>query len=385
VAGREESRQKYVPNPHIFSSQKTSSHGVFPSPPPFPPQPGGNSRHKSKKGIPKGSWDPEIMKGCLRAILDDPMHRIRTGEKYQHTVGNLGAERVFIPRTTIKRMFYTHLSPLIKSRRGGVGGDDISNAAAYLETMDCKPYGKCGLHLRHFHGIEESVMEQHCLLAYNSGFPLDQASLLGLARALHDNKNVVIGVDWIEGFLDRHPSLRRLKARAIDWQRVDAANKDNIKIYLERFKEFLRRAKAEGAFEGEYWDDKQCFNYDEVASDPSKGRNSKAAMVFGGLVDDNISDQRAESSPRVSRKRKLPTAWDVAPSDHGFPFHVTVGITTRGDGTYMPPYLIHSNNGVEVKNNDYVISRKLLDNLSVPNIRVRRTANGSMHRWLFID
>jgi hypothetical protein len=79
--------------------------------------------------MPKGSWDPEIMKGCLRAILVDPMHRIRTGEKYQHTVGNLGTERVFIPRTTIKRMFYTHLRPWTASRTGSVVFTSVASTA----------------------------------------------------------------------------------------------------------------------------------------------------------------------------------------------------------------------------------------------------------------
>jgi hypothetical protein len=58
---------------------------------------------------------------------------INTGEKYQHTVGRIfcRAERVVIPRTTIKRLFDTYFSPFIKSRRGSEGGDDISIIFAY--------------------------------------------------------------------------------------------------------------------------------------------------------------------------------------------------------------------------------------------------------------
>jgi hypothetical protein len=72
--------------------------------------------------------------------------------------------------------------------------------------MDCKPYGNRGPQQHLIRHIDESVMVHHCLEAYNIGFSLDRASPLGLARALHENNNVVIGVDWIEGFLDRHSS-----------------------------------------------------------------------------------------------------------------------------------------------------------------------------------
>ena len=42
-------------------------------------------------------------------------------------------------------------------------------------------------------------MAQHCRLAFNSGFPLDQLSLIALATALSEDKSRVIDVGWIQG------------------------------------------------------------------------------------------------------------------------------------------------------------------------------------------
>ncbi len=251
-----------------------------------------------------------------------------------------------------------------------------------LETMACSPYANTGVHLRHFKGIEEDVMAQHCKVAFNSGFPLDQVSLLAIAQALHDDKNATIDVGWIEGFLKRHPDVKRLKASAIDWQRANAANEENIKVYLANFRAFLARAKAAGAFEGDFWTPDQIFNYDEVSTDPMKGRNSKAAQVFGGLLE-------CFGATLVHGKKKkveMARAFATEASDKGLPFHVTCGITTCAKGEYMPPFLIHSNGGKEVVDNAYLINRAMLENLtSIPNVCVRRSQNGSMHRWLFID
>lgn len=290
-----------------------------------PPNP--SPAGKRVPGTPEPArWHPAVMKSCLRAILDDPEHRISVGLNHQHLIGLPGEEKSSpIPRSTLKDYYNKKLKPLIKRSRRGTGGDDISEAVAYLSTIYCSAYENSGRHLLHFRGIEEDVMAQHCRLAFNSGFPLDQLSLIALATALSEDKSRVIDVGWIQGFLNRHPDIKRLKASVIDWQRVDAANEENIKVYLKNFNAFNDRAKAAGAFEGDYWSPEQIFNYDEISSDPTKGRNSNAAKVFAGYDDGAAS--ALSGNEKAGKKRNRP--WDIAPSDHGLPFHVTVGSCPR--------------------------------------------------------
>ena len=331
------------------------------------------------------------MKECLKAMLVDKTHNLAAGLRTQNVVGQCPG---IIPRTTLKT-HWLKVKKLIVRNRDGEGCEDITAALASVESMSCKPFANCGVNLRHFDKTEEDALAAHLTIAFNCGFPLDQEALIAIAQALRDaqpGSPGVVSVGWIEGFLTRHPDIAQLKAAVIDWQRVGAANADNIKKYMINFNFFLARAKKEGAFIGDaqYWTADAIFNFDEVKSDGTRGRNKKAAMVFAGLLDE---EARAPllvlakvPGQKLGSARKRGRAYISAPSDKGLPFHVTVGVTSCADGTYQAPFMVHSNGGNEVKLDDYLITEDIVGNLTgIPGVSVRRTKNGSMERWIFLS
>lgn len=302
--------------------------------------------------------------------------------------------QALIPRTTLKTHWKT-VEKLIIRTRVGVAGENITAALAHVESMACTPYENCGANLRHFDATEEAALAAHLTVAFNSGFALDQEGLLATAQVLRDAQPGcpgVVSVGWIEGFLSRHPEITQLKAAVIDWQRVGAANEDNIKKYMNNFRYFVARAKKEGAFDGDasYWNADAIHNFDEVKSDGTRGRNTKARRVFAGVLDEHarapLLALKKVPGQKLGSARKRGRAYMSAPTDHGLPFHVTVGITTCADGSYQPPFLIHSNGGRETKSNDYLITEDIVGKLEgVPGVSVRRTKNGSMERWIFLS
>ena len=223
------------------------------------------------------------------------------GFAQQNVIGQVnGPQQVLVPLTTLKRK-WNKVAKMIVYTRSGSAKSDYTKARAYIEGESFVAYKDTGKHLLHFHDNEEELLAEHVKLAYNCGMGVDEEELLAMAQCLRKDPKNVINVGWVQGFLERHPEVARMKASNIDWQRANAANKDNIDKYMTNFKAFIARAKSEGAFTGDYWTKDQVYNYDECCSDPTKARNSAANKLFAAGVSDAVKGARTAQRTTASR------------------------------------------------------------------------------------
>jgi hypothetical protein len=85
--------------------------------------------------------------------------------------------------------------------------------------------------------IEESVLVEHCVRGYNSGFPLTIRHLNDCANEFLRMKGVndIVGSHWHTSFFKRHPEIHSKFSPPIDRRRVNAEDPDEFIEWFRRF------------------------------------------------------------------------------------------------------------------------------------------------------
>ena len=180
---------------------------------------------------------------------------------------------------------------------------------------------------RYLSDDEESYVAEIVTNMCMSGFGLDRDQVSDLvcsiARAVGHSK-AVCGNAFLSGFMKRN-KLRSLKSSRIDFKRVEKATVDVRDKQFGLFEGLLDRMVEAGAMTKEQRNDplfmkKVLFNLDEWSDDAPCGKRTK----------------------KISKRLGKMRVSDICDGDRSGHFHASVGVVTCGDGTMMPPIIIHS-------------------------------------------
>jgi hypothetical protein len=84
--------------------------------------------------------------------------------------------------------------------------------------------------------VEEDVLIDWCEYLSARGTPLNRKTI---GRRVHGISGVFPGKAWIDRFLDRHPTLKNVRATGLDPVRAQAFNPTTVKANFEAFKKEL--------------------------------------------------------------------------------------------------------------------------------------------------
>ena len=180
---------------------------------------------------------------------------------------------------------------------------------------------------RYLSDDEESYIAEVVTNMCMSGFGIDRDQVsdmvCSIARAAGHSK-AVCGCAFLAGFMKRN-DLRSLKSSRIDYKRVEKATAEVRDKQFDIYEGLLDRMVEEGAMTKAQRNDPVfmqniVFNLDEWSDDAPCGKRKK----------------------KISKRLGKMRVSDICDGDRSGHFHASVGVVTCGNGTMMPPVIIHS-------------------------------------------